>query len=169
MDENMALEVIKLNCFENLSRTSRLVISDAIQGLEYSAELARKICVFLAHQYARYLGNWFGRRCFQRKPVIVFTTAFSDFCGEALNSMHWIFIKSLSSQSLSQGMSKSSGMEICNQRKKMDHYSQNLWREQKNQSENFSELLFCEAAGNYVTFQLESEKLDFPGLTFRGI
>jgi len=80
--------------------------------------------------------------------------------------MHWItLLKPFPLQSLSQGMSKSSGMTgfATKREQKMDHLiHQNLLK--TNSELNFRKLLFLrKPLENYVNlFNCESEKLIFP-------
>jgi two-component system LytT family response regulator len=155
-DENMALEVIKAHASKIPFLELHAVFSDAIQGLEYQRNSPVDL-VFLDINMPDISGIDLAAML-PKETLIVFTTAYSDFAvkGFELDALDYL----LKPFPLSRFMKACQKAQEWKDLQPVGENGSIFIKTSEGQIRvNFSELLFCEAAGNYVTFQLKKEKL----------
>ncbi|SIN74093.1 LytR/AlgR family response regulator transcription factor [Algoriphagus halophilus] len=154
-DEKMALEVIKAHASKVPFLHLEEVFLDAIQALEYMKTNSIDL-IFLDINMPDISGIDFAE-LLPKETMVVFTTAYSDFAvkGFELDALDYLlkpfnlprFIKAC--QKAQEWLELQPGKEPEFTFIKTGEGQIRLV---------FEELLFCEANGNYVTFQLENEK-----------
>lgn len=155
-DENMALEVIKAHASKIPFLELNAVFSDAIQGLEYHRSNPVDL-IFLDINMPDISGIDLAAML-PKETMIIFTTAYSDFAvkGFELNALDYL----LKPFSLSRFLKACQKAQEWKDLRPNDGNESFFIKTSEGQIRvNYSDLLFCEAAGNYVTFQLEQEKL----------
>jgi two-component system, LytTR family, response regulator len=155
-DENMALEVIKAHASKISFLELRAVFSDAIQGLEYHRSEPVDL-IFLDINMPDISGIDLAA-LLPKETMVIFTTAYSDFAvkGFELDALDYL----LKPFPLSRFMKACQKAQEWKDLQPVGENGSFFIKTSEGQIRvNFSELLFCEAAGNYVTFQLEKEKL----------
>ncbi len=155
-DENMALEVIKAHSSKIPFLDLKAVFSDAIQGLEYHRNNPVDL-IFLDINMPDISGIDLAAML-PKETLVVFTTAYSDFAvkGFELDALDYL----LKPFPLSRFMKACQKAQEWKALQPSDEDGHLFVKTSEGQIRvNFEDLLFCEAAGNYVTFQLENEKL----------
>jgi len=155
-DENMALEVIKAHASKIPFLELQAVFSDAIQGLEYQRNSPVDL-VFLDINMPDISGIDLAAML-PKETLIVFTTAYSDFAvkGFELDALDYL----LKPFPLSRFMKACQKAQEWKDLQPAGENGSIFIKTSEGQIRvNFSDLLFCEAAGNYVTFQLDNGKL----------
>ncbi len=155
-DESMALEVIRAHSSKVPFLDLVKVFSNAIEGLEYlkSEEID---LVFLDINMPDISGVDLAALVPPRTEVI-FTTAYSEFAvkGFELDALDYL-LKPFPLSRFLKACQKAQEWKELNANKSEDHLF--IKTSEGKIRVNFGDLLFCEAAGNYVTFQLKKEKL----------
>lgn len=155
-DESMALEVIKTHASKVSFVELEAVFSNAIEGLEYTRQNQVDI-VFLDINMPDISGIDLAS-LLPKETMVIFTTAYSDFAvkGFELEAMDYL----LKPFSLSRFMKACQKAQDWKDLQPSEEPSHIFIKTSEGQIRvNFEELLFCEAAGNYVTFQLDKGKL----------
>ncbi len=155
-DESMALEVVKAHASKVPFLDLTAVFSDAIEGLEYLKN-EKVDLVFLDINMPDISGIDLAAML-PKETLVIFTTAYSDFAvkGFELEATDYLlkpfplsrFLKSCQRAQEWKELQPSDGP---------DHLF--IKTSEGKIKISFGDLLFCEAAGNYVTFQLEDQKL----------
>jgi len=155
-DENMALEVIKAHASKVPFLELQAVFSDAIQGLEFQRNSPVDL-VFLDINMPDISGIDLAAML-PKDTLIVFTTAYSDFAvkGFELDALDYL-LKPFPLSRFLKACQKA--QEWKDLQPTGENGSLFIKTSEGQIRVNFTDLLFCEAAGNYVTFQLEKEKL----------
>lgn len=155
-DESYALEVIKSHASKVPFLDLKATFTDAVQGLEYLKTEPIQL-VFLDINMPDISGIDLAA-LLPKETLVVFTTAYSDYAvkGFELDALDYLL----------KPFNFSRFLKAC--QKAQD------WLDLKPSNEpafifvktseglvkvSFSDLLYCEAQGNYVTFQLENEKI----------
>ena len=155
-DESMALQVIKTHASKVPFIVLEDVFSNAIEGLEYSRQNQVDL-VFLDINMPDISGIDLAS-LLPKETMVIFTTAYSDFAvkGFELDAMDYL----LKPFSLGRFMKACQKAQDWKNLQPADEASHLFIKTSEGKIRvNFEDLLFCEAAGNYVTFQLEKEKL----------
>ena len=155
-DESMALQVIKTHASKVPFIVLEDVFSNAIEGLEYSRQNQVDL-VFLDINMPDISGIDLAS-LLPKETMVIFTTAYSDFAvkGFELEAMDYL----LKPFSLGRFMKACQKAQDWKNLQPADEPSHLFIKTSEGKIRvNFEELLFCEAAGNYVTFQLDKEKL----------
>lgn len=155
-DESMALEIIKAHASKVPFIDLQAVFSDAIEGLEYQRNNEVDL-VFLDINMPDISGIDLAA-LLPKETMVIFTTAYSDFAvkGFELEATDYL----LKPFPLSRFMKACQKAQEWKELQPSDEPSHLFIKTSEGQIRvNFNELLFCEAAGNYVTFQLDNEKL----------
>ncbi len=155
-DENMALEVIKAHASKIPFLELQATFSDGIQGLEFQKNTPADL-VFLDINMPDISGIDLAAML-PKGTLVVFTTAYSDFAvkGFELDALDYL----LKPFPLSRFLKACQKAQEWKALQPSDESGHLFIKTSEGQIRvNFEELLFCEAAGNYVTFQLEKEKL----------
>ena len=155
-DEKMALEVIKAHASKVPFLHLEEVFLDAIEALEYIKTNSIDL-IFLDINMPDISGIDFAG-LLPKETLVVFTTAYSDFAvkGFELDALDYLlkpfnlprFIKAC--QKAQEWLELQPGKEPESTFIKTGEGQIRL---------NFGQLLYCEASGNYVTFQMEEEKI----------
>lgn len=155
-DEAMALEIVKAHASKVPFIELEAVFSDAIEGLEYQRNHEVDL-VFLDINMPDISGIDLASML-PKETMVIFTTAYSDFAvkGFELDAMDYL----LKPFPLSRFLKACQKAQEWKELQPLDSANHLFIKTSDGQIRvNFAELLFCEAAGNYVTFQLEAEKL----------
>jgi two-component system, LytTR family, response regulator len=155
-DENMALEVIKAHASKIPFLDLQAVFSDAIEGLEYLRNSPADL-VFLDINMPDISGIDLAAML-PKGTLVIFTTAYSDFAvkGFELDALDYLlkpfplsrFMKACQKAQDWKALQPSSDPSFVFIKTSEGHIRV-----------NFDDLMFCEAAGNYVTFQMENQKI----------
>lgn len=154
-DESYALEVIKSHASKVPFLDLKATFTDAVQGLEYLKKESVQL-VFLDINMPDISGIDLAA-LLPKETLVVFTTAYSDYAvkGFDLDALDYLL----------KPFNLSRFLKACQKAQE--------WIELQPQNEpaflfvktsegqirvDFSDLLYCEASGNYVTFQLENQK-----------
>lgn len=155
-DETFALEVVKSHAskvpFLELEKT----FTDAIQGLEYLKSHPVNL-VFLDINMPDISGVDLAAMV-PKETMVIFTTAYSDFAvkGFELNAMDYLLKPFNLGRFLKACQKAQEWLEL--QPKNESAYL--FIKTSEGQVRlDFSDLYFCEAQGNYVTFQVENQKI----------
>ncbi|MFC3881222.1 LytR/AlgR family response regulator transcription factor [Algoriphagus namhaensis] len=155
-DESMALEIIKSHASKVPFIDLEAVFSNAIEGLEYQRNHDVDL-VFLDINMPDISGIDLAS-LLPKETMVIFTTAYSDFAvkGFELDAMDYL-LKPFPLSRFMKACQKAQEWKELQPNDASDHLF--IKTSEGQIRVNFSELLFCEAAGNYVTFQLDNEKL----------
>ncbi|WP_373398432.1 LytTR family DNA-binding domain-containing protein [Algoriphagus halophilus] len=154
-DEKMALEVIKAHASKVPFLHLEEVFLDAIQALEYMKTNSIDL-IFLDINMPDISGIDFAE-LLPKETLVVFTTAYSDFAvkGFELDALDYLLKPFNLSRFIKACQKAQEWLEL--QPGKEPEFTFIKTGEGQIRLV-FEELLFCEANGNYVTFQLENEK-----------
>lgn len=155
-DEKMALEVIKAHASKVPFLHLEEVFTDAIQGLEYIKNNEIDL-IFLDINMPDISGIDFAG-LLPKQTLVVFTTAYSDYAvkGFELDALDYLLKPFNLSRFIKACQKAQEWLEL--QPGKEPEFTFIKTGEGQIRLV-FDQLLFCEASGNYVTFQLESEKI----------
>ncbi|MHA7128675.1 LytR/AlgR family response regulator transcription factor [Algoriphagus namhaensis] len=155
-DEMMALEVIKSHASKVPFLDLVSVFSDAIDGLEFVKNEEIDL-VFLDINMPDISGIDLAS-LLPKETMVIFTTAYSDFAvkGFELDARDYL-LKPFPLSRFLKACQKAQEWKDLQPSDALDHLF--IKTSEGQIRVNFAELLFCEAAGNYVTFQLDQEKL----------
>ncbi|MBN3519264.1 response regulator transcription factor [Algoriphagus lutimaris] len=155
-DEKMALEVIKAHASKVPFLHLEEVFLDAIRALEYMKTNSIDL-IFLDINMPDISGIDFAE-LLPKETMVVFTTAYSDFAvkGFELDALDYLLKPFNLSRFIKACQKAQEWLEL--QPGKEPEFTFIKTGEGQIRL-NFSQLLFCEASGNYVTFQLEGEKV----------
>ncbi|WP_339926099.1 LytTR family DNA-binding domain-containing protein [uncultured Cyclobacterium sp.] len=155
-DERMALEVIKSHASKVPFITLEAVFSDGIQGLEYQSNNPVDL-IFLDIN----MPDISGIDLMAMLPdvtMVIFTTAYSEFAvkGFELNALDYL-LKPFPLSRFLKACQKARDWKALQPSEEPEFIF--IKTSDSQQRVNFSELLYCEATGNYVSLQLEVEKI----------
>lgn len=155
-DEKMALEVIKAHASKVPFLHLDEVFLDAIQALEYVKEQSVDL-IFLDINMPDISGIDFAG-LLPKETMVVFTTAYSDFAvkGFELDALDYLLKPFNLSRFIKACQKAQEWMELQPEREPESTF---IKTGEGQVRLHFGDLLFCEASGNYVTFQSEDEKL----------
>ncbi|MBI0397720.1 LytR/AlgR family response regulator transcription factor [Cyclobacterium marinum] len=155
-DERMALEVIKSHASKVPFITLEAAFSDGIQGLEYHSNNPVDL-IFLDINMPDISGIDL-MAMLPEATMVIFTTAYSEFAvkGFELNALDYL-LKPFSLSRFLQACQKARDWKALQPSGEPEYIFVKTTDSQ--QRINFGELLYCEAAGNYVSLQLKNEKL----------
>lgn len=155
-DEKMALEVIKAHASKVPFLHLEEVFLDAIQALEFMKTNSIDL-IFLDINMPDISGIDFAE-LLPKETMVVFTTAYSDFAvkGFELDALDYLLKPFNLSRFIKACQKAQEWLEL--QPGKEPEFTFIKTGEGQIRLV-FEELLFCEANGNYVTFQLEKEKI----------
>ncbi len=156
-DEPMALEVIKAHASKVPFLDLQACFTDAVKGLEYIKENPVQI-LFLDIKMPDISGMELAT-LLPKQTLVIFTTAYSEHAVKSfeLDAVDYLL----------KPFNLSRFLKAC-QKAQEWHILKNGQTEEKaifiktgyeQVKINFEDLLFCEAAGNYVTFHLPKEKI----------
>ncbi|MEX2566386.1 MAG: LytTR family DNA-binding domain-containing protein [Cyclobacteriaceae bacterium] len=155
-DEHMALEVIKSHAAKVPFLELQAVFSDAIQGFEYHKSQPVDL-IFLDINMPDVSGIDLAGML-QQETMVIFTTAYSEYAvkGFELNALDYL----LKPFSLSRFLKACQKAQDWKQLQPSESNGHVFIKTPEGQIKvNFSELLFCEATGNYVTLYLNEHKI----------
>lgn len=155
-DESFALEVIKSHASRVPFLELQATFTDAVQGLEYLKSESVQL-VFLDINMPDISGIDLAA-LLPKETLIVFTTAYSDYAvkGFELNALDYL-LKPFNLSRFLRACQKA--QEWIDLQPDSDPAYLFVKTSDGQVRVDFSELLYCEATGNYVTFQLESQKI----------
>ncbi|MDN3204389.1 LytR/AlgR family response regulator transcription factor [Algoriphagus sediminis] len=164
-DENMALEVIKAHAGKVPFLDLQAVFSDAIQGLEYLKKEEVDV-VFLDINMPDISGIDLAAML-PKETLVIFTTAYSDFAvkGFELEATDYL-LKPFPLSRFLKSCQRAQEWKELQPSEEPDHLF--IKTSEGKIKVSFDDLLFCEAAGNYVTFQLVDQKL-ISRMTFKDL
>lgn len=155
-DESYALEVIKSHASKVPFLELRATFNNPIQGLEYLKNESIQL-VFLDINMPDISGIDMAA-LLPKETVVIFTTAYSDYAvkGFELDALDYLLKPFNLSRFLKACQKAQEWIEL----QPKDEPAFLFAKTSEGQIRvDFSDLLFCEAQGNYVTFQLESQKI----------
>jgi len=155
-DERMALEVIKSHAAKVPFISLEAVFSDGIQGLEYQT-IQPVDLIFLDINMPDISGIDL-MAMLPESTMVIFTTAYSEYAvkGFELNVLDYL-LKPFPLSRFLKACQKARELKAL--QPSAEPESVFIKTSDSQQRINFAELLFCEAAGNYVTLQMEQEKV----------
>ncbi|UZD23488.1 LytTR family DNA-binding domain-containing protein [Algoriphagus halophytocola] len=155
-DENMALEVIKSHASKVPFLELEQVFTDAIDALEYLKCHAIDL-IFLDINMPDISGIDFAGLV-PGETMVIFTTAYSDYAvkGFELDAIDYLLKPFNLGRFLKACQKAQEWSELRPGNESLFMY---LKTSEGQQKIKFSELLCCEATGNYVTFHLRNEKV----------
>lgn len=155
-DESLALEVIKSHASRVPFLTLEATFTDAVLGLEFLKNNPVDL-IFLDINMPDISGIDLAALV-PKNTLIVFTTAYSDYAvkGFELDALDYL-LKPFNLSRFIKACQKA--QEWISLQPKQEPVSIFVKTSQGQVRVDFSELLYCEAQGNYVTFQLEQEKI----------
>jgi len=155
-DENMALEVIKSHAEKVTFLELQAVFSDAITGFDYHKTQPVDL-IFLDINMPDISGIDLAGML-QAETMVVFTTAYSEYAvkGFELNALDYL-LKPFSLSRFLQACQKARDWKALQPGESNGHVF--IKTSEGQIKVNFSDLLFCEATGNYVTLYVASEKI----------
>lgn len=155
-DESYALEVIKAHASRVPFLELKSTFTDAVQGLEYLKNEPIQL-VFLDINMPDISGIDLAA-LLPKETLVIFTTAYSDYAvkGFELDALDYL----LKPFNLSRFLKACQKAQEWIDLQPKDEPAFIFVKTSEGQIRvDFSELLFCEATGNYVTFQLENQKI----------
>jgi two-component system, LytTR family, response regulator len=155
-DESYALEVIKSHSSKVPFLELKATFTDAIQGLEYLKNESVQL-VFLDINMPDISGIDLAM-LLPKETLVIFTTAYSDFAvkGFELNALDYLLKPFNLSRFLKACQKAQEWIEL----RPTNEVSFIFVKTTEGQVRvGFTDLLYCEAQGNYVTFQMEKEKI----------
>lgn len=155
-DESYALEVIKSHASKVPFLDLKATFTDAVPGLEYLKNEPVQL-VFLDINMPDISGIDLAA-LLPKETLVVFTTAYSDYAvkGFELDALDYLLKPFNLSRFLKACQKAQEWIELQPQNEPIFLFV----KTSDGQSRvDFSDLLYCEAAGNYVTFQLENQKI----------
>lgn len=155
-DESYALEVIKAHASRVPFLELKSTFTDAVQGLEYLKNKPIQL-VFLDINMPDISGIDLAA-LLPKETLVIFTTAYSDYAvkGFELDALDYL----LKPFNLSRFLKACQKAQEWIDLQPKDEPAFIFVKTSEGQIRvDFSELLFCEATGNYVTFQLENQKI----------
>lgn len=155
-DESYALEVIKSHASKVPFLELRATFTNPIQGLEYLKNESIQL-VFLDINMPDISGIDLAA-LLPKDTVVIFTTAYSDYAvkGFELEAMDYLLKPFNLSRFLKACQKAQEWIEL---QPKNEPAFLFVKTSEGQIRVDFSDLFFCEAQGNYVTFQLESQKI----------
>jgi len=164
-DENMALEVIKAHAAKVPFLDLQAVFSDAIQGLEYLKKEEVDV-VFLDINMPDISGIDLAAML-PKETLVIFTTAYSDFAvkGFELEATDYL-LKPFPLSRFLKSCQRAQEWKELQPSEEPDHLF--IKTSEGKIKVSFDDLIFCEAAGNYVTFQMMDQKL-ISRMTFKDL
>lgn len=155
-DESYALEVVKSHASKVPFLELRATFTNPIQGLEYLKNEPIQL-VFLDINMPDISGIDLAALV-PKETVVIFTTAYSDYAvkGFELAAMDYLLKPFNLSRFLKACQKAQDWIEL---QPKNDLAFLFVKTAEGQIRVDFSDLLFCEAQGNYVTFQLEDQKV----------
>lgn len=155
-DESYALEVIKSHASKVPFLELRATFTNPIQGLEYLKNESIQL-VFLDINMPDISGIDLAA-LLPKDTVVIFTTAYSDYAvkGFELEAMDYLLKPFNLSRFLKACQKAQEWIELQPKNEPVFLFAKTSEGQIR---VDFSDLLFCEAQGNYVTFQLESQKI----------
>lgn len=155
-DESYALEVIKSHASKVPFLELKATFTNAVQGLEYLKNEPIQL-VFLDINMPDISGIDLAA-LLPKETLVIFTTAYSDYAvkGFELNAMDYLLKPFNLSRFLKACQKAQEWIEL----QPKDEPTYIFVKTSDGQIRvDFSELLYCEATGNYVTFQLQNQKI----------
>lgn len=155
-DESYALEVIKSHASKVPFLDLKATFTNPIQGLEYLKDEGIQL-VFLDINMPDISGIDMAA-LLPKETLVIFTTAYSDYAvkGFELDALDYLLKPFNLSRFLKACQKAQEWIEL----QPKDEPTFLFAKTSEGQIRvDFSDLLFCEAQGNYVTFQLEKEKI----------
>ena len=155
-DESYALEVIKAHASRVPFLELKSTFTDAVQGLEYLKNEPIQL-VFLDINMPDISGIDLAA-LLPKETLVIFTTAYSDYAvkGFELDALDYL----LKPFNLSRFLKACQKAQEWIDLQPKDEPAFIFVKTSEGQIRvDFSELLYCEATGNYVTFQLENQKI----------
>ncbi|WP_026967194.1 LytR/AlgR family response regulator transcription factor [Algoriphagus terrigena] len=155
-DESLALEVIKSHASRVPFLELQATFTDAIQGLEYLKSDPVQL-VFLDINMPDISGMDLAA-LLPKETLVVFTTAYSDYAvkGFELNALDYLLKPFNLSRFLKACQKAQEWIDLQPESEPAYHFVKTSDGQIR---VDFSELVYCEATGNYVTFQLETQKI----------
>lgn len=155
-DESLALEVIKSHASRVPFLDLQATFTDAVQGLEYLKSDPVQL-VFLDINMPDISGIDLAALV-PKETLIVFTTAYSDYAvkGFELDALDYLLKPFNLSRFLKACQKAQEWIELQPESEPVYHFIKTSDGQIRI---DFDELLYCEATGNYVTFQLENQKI----------
>jgi len=155
-DESLALEVIKSHASRVPFLELQATFTDAIQGLEYLKTEPVQL-VFLDINMPDISGMDLAA-LLPKETLVVFTTAYSDYAvkGFELNALDYLLKPFNLSRFLKACQKAQEWIDLQPESDPAYHFVKTSDGQIR---VDFSELVYCEATGNYVTFQLETQKI----------
>lgn len=155
-DESFALEVIKSHASRVPFLELQATFTDAVQGLEYLKSNPVQL-VFLDINMPDISGMDLAA-LLPKEILVVFTTAYSDYAvkGFELNALDYLLKPFNLSRFLKACQKAQEWIDLQPDSDPAYHFVKTSDGQIR---VDFSELLYCEATGNYVTFQLENQKI----------
>jgi len=154
-DESMALEVIKSHASKVPFLELRETFTDAIQALEYLKSNPVQV-IFLDINMPDISGVDVAA-LLPKETLVIFTTAYSDYAvkGFELDALDYL----LKPFNLSRFLKACQKAQEWFELQPKDELNHLFFKTGDGQIRiNFEDLLFCEATGNYVSFQLKEGK-----------
>lgn len=155
-DESYALEVIKSHAAKVPFLELRSTFTNPVQGLEYLKNESIQL-VFLDINMPDISGIDLAA-LLPKETVVIFTTAYSDYAvkGFELDALDYL-LKPFNLSRFLKACQKA--QEWIDLRPKNEPAFLFAKTSEGQVRVDFSDLLFCEAQGNYVTFQMENQKI----------
>lgn len=155
-DESYALEVIKAHASRVPFLELKATFTDAVQGLEYLKTESVQL-VFLDINMPDISGMDLAA-LLPKKTLVIFTTAYSDYAvkGFELDALDYL-LKPFNLSRFLKACQKA--QEWIDLQPKNEPAFLFVKTGEGQERVDFSELLYCEATGNYVTFQLPTQKI----------
>ncbi|WP_026951694.1 LytR/AlgR family response regulator transcription factor [Algoriphagus mannitolivorans] len=155
-DETFALEVVKSHASKVPFLALEKTFTDAIQGLEYLKSNPVDL-IFLDINMPDISGIDLAAMV-PKETMVIFTTAYSDYAvkGFELNAMDYL-LKPFSLGRFLKACQKA--QEWLDLQPKNEAAFLFVKTSEGQSRVDFADLFYCEAQGNYVTFQLENQKI----------
>ncbi|WP_111669785.1 LytR/AlgR family response regulator transcription factor [Algoriphagus litoralis] len=155
-DESYALEVIKSHASKVPFLDLKATFTNPIQGLEYLKDEGIQL-VFLDINMPDISGIDM-TALLPKETLVIFTTAYSDYAvkGFELDALDYLLKPFNLSRFLKACQKAQEWIELQPKNEPTFLFAKTSEGQIR---VDFSDLLFCEAQGNYVTFQLEKEKI----------
>jgi DNA-binding LytR/AlgR family response regulator len=155
-DESYALEVIKSHASKVPFLDLKATFTNPIQGLEYLKDEGIQL-VFLDINMPDISGMDMAA-LLPKETLVIFTTAYSDYAvkGFELDALDYLLKPFNLSRFLKACQKAQEWIELQPKNEPTFLFAKTSEGQIR---VDFSDLLFCEAQGNYVTFQLEKQKI----------